>query len=190
MTQIIGLVGFKQSGKSTAASYLEENYGFARLNFKDGLIAEIKQNFPDLLREIKQQWIHDMLRGGATFDVYDYDLFQWKPPLIRALMQNYGTEVVRKQNPDHWVLQWKLAMIDLVLNGQRNIVVDDTRFINESKAIKAANGILIRLVRTDITTGGDHRSETEQLEIVPDHTITVGPGEHEKLYRALDEIMS
>jgi hypothetical protein len=175
---IIGLVGFKQSGKSTAATHLEKNYGFVRLNFKDGLIAEMKQNFPDVLRQLAAE-------ENMTID----ELFATKPPVMRALMMNYGTEVVRKQNPDHWVLQWKLTMIDLVLDGKRNIVCDDVRFLNEARAIKSANGVIIRLVRTDITTGGDHKSETEQLQIVPDHTITVGPGEHEELYTALDTIV-
>jgi len=47
---IIGFVGFKQVGKSTAAKYLEKKYGAKRVNMKDGLVAELRKNFPDLLR--------------------------------------------------------------------------------------------------------------------------------------------
>jgi hypothetical protein len=184
MTQIIGLVGFKHSGKSTAATHLEQKYGFVRHNFKDALIEELKEKFPDLLREIKQQWVNEMIRSGATFDVYNYDLFEWKPPLMRALMQNYGTEVRRKDDPDYWVKEWGKKSF-----SGHNIVCDDVRFLNEAQAVRDLGGIIIRLVRTDITTGGEHVSETEQLQIPADHTITVGPGEHEKLYTALDTIM-
>ena len=49
---IIGLTGFKQVGKSTAASHLETKHGFSRHNMKDALVAELKQNFPDLLQKL------------------------------------------------------------------------------------------------------------------------------------------
>ena len=35
---IIAFTGKKQTGKSTACAYLEEKYGFTRVNFKDALI--------------------------------------------------------------------------------------------------------------------------------------------------------
>lgn len=118
---IIALKGFKQVGKSTAASYLEEKYGFFRVNFKDALVAEIKQNFPDLLREIE---------------------------------------------------------------------VDDCRFLNEAASVKKYGGTIVELQRPDITSGGTHKSETEQLEIVADHVIECVVGDHEKLYKELDKIVS
>jgi hypothetical protein len=190
MTTIIGLIGFKQSGKSTAAKHLEEKYGFVRHNFKDALVAEIKQNFPDLLREIafREGLYHweDSLTETGIFIPYIDQLFDEKPPLVRALMQNYGTEVRRKENPNYWVNQWLYWAED---NYNKNIVTDDVRFLNEAKAIKDLDGITIRIIRTDITTGGDHPTETEQLEIEADYTIEVGPGEHEKLYEELDKIL-
>ena len=47
---IIALTGLKQSGKSTAANYLVEKYGFIKHNFKDALINEIKTYFPDFIK--------------------------------------------------------------------------------------------------------------------------------------------
>ena len=87
MTHLIGLIGFKQSGKTTAAEYLESK-GFERVNFKDCLIDELKQNFPDLLNEIKA----NMELRGLPMSIDK--LFLTKPPLVRTLMQNYGTEVL------------------------------------------------------------------------------------------------
>ena len=183
MSKLIGIVGFKGSGKSTAAKHLQTKYNFVRHNFKDALIAEIKQNFPDLLEVIREiSWAEADIIEENSID----ELFKIKPPLMRALMINYGTEVRRKENPDYWVNQWMYFAED---NYNKNIVVDDCRFLNEAKAIKHLDGILIRIVRTDITTGGDHQSETEQLGIEADYTITVNAGEQDKLYAELDAIM-
>jgi len=180
MANIIGLVGFKQVGKSTAAKYLEKNYGFTRHNFKDALVQELKDNFPDLLTQI-------VIAGrDLGFKAMNWnELFEEKPPLMRALMVNYGTDVRRKDNPNYWTGQWGQALCP-----EQNTVADDVRFINEAEAIKREGGIIIRLVRSDILTGGTHVSETEQLEIVADHTIECDTGDHAALYRALDDIIN
>lgn len=174
---IIGLVGFKQVGKSTAAKHLEGR-GFKRHNFKDALVKEMKEN----LHETLDQMVFDHLHweGMKSID----DLFQLKPPLMRALMQNYGTDVRRKDNDNYWVDQWAKNSY-----GMDHIVVDDVRFINEAEKVRERGGIIVRLTRPDIETGGTHASETEQLEIVADHTIDCEPGNHAKLYQALDEII-
>lgn len=186
MTQIIGLVGFKQSGKSTAAQYLQDKYGFVRHNMKDHLIAEIKQNFPDLLQEIGCiYWDVNRMELAEEYPMWIDKLFQEKPSLMRALMVNYGTEVRRRQDKNYWVKAWLATPV-----FQNNIVTDDVRFLNEAQAIKRNGGILVRIIRTDITTGGDHESETQQLQIEADYTIEVGPGEQEKLYAELDAILA
>lgn len=183
---IIGLCGFKRTGKSTVAQYLEDKYGYVRANFKDGLIAEIKQNFPDLLKAIY----------NAEQELYSYpaetidQLFINKSPLVRALMVNYGTEVRRREDPDYWVLQWKMKVADMMLRGHRNIVVDDMRFLNEMQAIQGWGGKTIRIVRDDITTGGDHASETELIGVETDHVIHSKQGDLEGLYKAVDDIMA
>lgn len=172
---LLAFVGFKQSGKSTAASHLESKYGFVRHNFKDALISELKENFPDLLNEMRKtyewEWSED-------------ELFVVKPPLMRALMQNYGTEVRRKGDTNYWVGEWwKNFPVNQL------VVTDDVRFLNEAGAITGAQGKIIRIIRTDITTGGSHSSETEQLQIQADYTIEVGAGEQDKLCAELDRIV-
>jgi hypothetical protein len=189
MTSIIALTGFKQSGKTTAANYLETK-GYVRHNMKDALITELKERFPDLLQSIIENY-QEMMESTYNASFVDMDwLFEKKPPLIRALLQNFGTEVRRAEDEDYWVLQWKLGLIEHMMADRRAIVVDDCRFVSEARAIKAWGGTIIRIERTDITSGGNHQSETEMLQITPDHTITVGPGEHDKLYAELDKILS
>ena len=184
---IVGLVGFKHSGKSTVAKYLESKYGFYRHNFKDALIEEIKQNFPDLLREIAK------LYTVSTERLNNIDWpFEEKPTLIRALMQNYGTEVRRNENVNYWVNKWETALRDMSARRvlPENIVTDDVRFLNEAKVIKVWDGIIIRVICTGINDGGSHESETQQTQIVADHTIEVAYGEHDKLQEKIDEIMA
>lgn len=176
---IIGFVGFKQVGKSTAAKYLEEKYNARRVNMKDALVAEIKKNFPDLLVTIVSAYDHQM-----NVD----QLFMDKPPLMRALLQNYGTEVRRGDKDSYWTDRWEESVAHQ--NKHRLIVTDDVRFLNEAAVVKKHDGVIVRLTRTDIATGGTHASETEQLQIVADHTIECAAGEHERLYRELDRIMA
>jgi hypothetical protein len=201
MSNLIGLTGFKQTGKSTAAKHLE-NKGFIRLNFKDALLEEIKLNFPDLLREIKQ-WMADEVGEYGPFeswteivgkdyftmeDITDEHLFIIKPPLMRALLQNYGTEVRRRDNPNYWVNRWKARAQHLIEQGQ-NVVVDDVRFLNEANAVMALGGTVIRITRPDITTGGTHASEQEMLQIEVDLIINTKQGDFDSLYNYIDGIV-
>ena len=182
---IIGITGFKHVGKSTAAKYLESK-GFTRHNFKDAMVQEIKANFPDLLKEIQEAYpLGGCPRLGLKWQYTIDELFTTKPPLMRALMVNYGTDVRRKDNPHYWVSEW----IDKVIKINGNIVADDVRFHNEADAVKMGKGIIIRLERDGVTTGGNHASETEQLQIVPDYTIKTKDGDIEDLHRQLDDII-
>ena len=174
---IIGLIGFAQVGKSTAAKHLEGR-GFVRINMKDALVAELRKNFPLLLSALSE-----------IYHLTEDELFEQKPLAMRSLMRNYGTEVRRGDNTNYWTTQWRLKCSEAYRAGE-SVVVDDVRFLNEAEAVRQQGGILIRLTRPDIATGGDHASETEQLEIVADHTIECPPGEHGILYNALDEIIS
>lgn len=172
---IIGLCGYKGTGKSTAAEYLENEYGFVRVNFKDGLVQEITERFPILLEELKKTYTLSSIE----------DLFRIKPPLMRALMQEYGTDVRRKDDPDYWVNQW----VSSVIGGEDNIVTDDVRFLNELTALGDMSGVLIRITRPDVTTGGEHVSEREQEGFVEDFTITGVPGSHKEIFKQIDSII-
>ncbi len=168
----IAFVGFKQVGKSTAAKYLADTYGYQRHNFKDALVAEIKQNFPNLLQNLSDLY-------SFTID----ELFEIKPPAMRSLLQNYGTEVRRRDHEHYWVDMWTATL------PEGAVVVDDVRFLNEADAVLQSDGIIVRLVRPDVLSGGSHASETEQLDIKADYTIVCTPGDHKALFDELDKLM-
>jgi len=172
---IIAFTGFKQVGKSTACAHLAEKHGFVRHNFKDALVREMKENLPTVLKLLSSQYACSV-----------EELFDHKPPLMRALMQNYGTDVRRKDDDYYWIDKWH----DGVCEDEADYVVDDVRFLNEADAISQYDGIIIRLTRPDIQTGGTHQSELEHLDIPFDYEISCEQGDHESLYKSLDQILT
>jgi len=164
---IIAFTGKKKSGKSKAAEYLIKNC-FTPINFKDALIDEIKDNFPNLLKELSKIYQMDIDK-----------LFEEKPPIMRTLIQNYGTDVRRKDNKDYWVNKWLNKTLKV-----KNIVVDDCRFLNEAQAVRTYNGKIYRINRRGC--GGDkHQSETEMDKIKVDGEID-NNSELKNLYKQLD----
>lgn len=180
---IIGLTGYKQAGKSVASKHLQERYGYKPHNFKDSLIKELKENFPDLLKTIAR--IEDVYTGEIGNLSYDIDrLFEEKPPLIRALMKNYGTEVRRREDPYYWISKWTMW-----LPTSSNIVVDDARFLIEAEEIKNWKGIIIRIIKTGQVNNDTHQTESEIDSITPDYTIEAEMGDKEAIYKQIDDIL-
>lgn len=167
---IIAFTGKKKSGKSKAAEYLI-SLGFTPINFKDALVEELKENFPDLLKKLSE--IYQM-----TID----ELFKEKPPAMRSLMQNYGTDVRRKECNDYWVNKWLNKTLKI-----NNIVVDDCRFLNEAQAVRTYNGKIYRINRNGYS-GDKHQSETEMDKIKIDGEID-NNGKLKDLYKKLNLII-
>ena len=158
---VVAFTGNKGSGKTIAADYLVRKYGFVKVNFKDAIVIELLEKFPELL---------NVVRSGYMLDKIE-DLFNTKPyvPEIRALFREYGTNVMREMEPGYWVNKWE-EMIDMIEGNQ--VVVDDCRFINEFNIIKRYSGTVIRIVRPCTNNDSDrHPSELEMDKIKPDHTI-------------------
>lgn len=164
---IIGLTGYIGTGKTTiAARHLVETYGFTPINFKDPLINEIKGKFPLLLTAI----------ATTLFPEYDpcisLNMIWQKPlhPLMRSLLQNYGSDVRRGDDERYWVRQHVSAVTN-AYNKKLDIVTDDVRFLNEADSIrKFPHGYVVRLTRSGHESSG-HVSELEQHLIAVDHTI-------------------
>ena len=176
----VGLTGKKGSGKSTAAKYLAHQ-GYARVNFKDALVSEMKQNFPGTLEKIIELMDASAYDGLKPWTVDR--LLEEKPPLFRSLMQDYGTQVRRGDDEDYWVVKW-------LKNAKHHslLVVDDVRFINEADAVRGLNGIIVRIVREGQVSNDTHMSETQMDMLEPDYTITVPDGRLDLMYAELDKI--
>ena len=140
---IIGVVGFINSGKDTIADYLVNIHQFRRESFANSLKDAVAQVFG---------WDRDMLEGRTRQSrEWREQVDPWwakrlnMPNLTpRWILQYWGTEVCRRSFHDDI---WIAALENKLRSSNDDIVISDCRFPNEIKSIKAAGGIVIRVVR-------------------------------------------
>lgn len=149
MSRWIGLVGRAGVGKDfTAAKLNELDRRFRRIAFADGVRLEIEAE----------------LNGGANFP------WLWQKPYTpaqRALLQWWGTDFRREQDPDYWV---KLGAHRAEVMAEEGAipVFTDCRFPNEAQMVKDRGGVLVRV------TAPDEIREKRLGQLPPEH-----PSEYE-----------
>jgi len=140
---IIGICGFIGSGKDTIADYLVNLHHFRRESFANTLKDAVAQVFG---------WDRTMLEGRTK------QAREWReqvdpwwaqrlgiPHLTpRWILQQWGTEVCRKNFHDDI---WIASLENKLRNSRDDVVISDCRFPNEIRAIRAAGGIVVRVVR-------------------------------------------
>lgn len=139
--QVIALTGLARSGKTTIAEILERNHDFHRIRFAKPL--------KDMLKTL-----------GLTHEELEGDLKEAPSERLcgrtpRWAMQSLGTEWGRDLiHPDLWVAAWKKQVdisarrMELYSPEPFKCVVEDCRFPNEEKAVRAFSGSKIwRVVR-------------------------------------------
>ena len=156
---IIGISGRAGAGKDTCANFLTEQ---GIINGKISIADSLKLLCNDLFNTpIEDMYNHkekptdikitpDLIKFAPLFDGRENEFMS-----VRELLQVFGTDVVRKFNPDCW--------INLTINKIKTLpgniyAVPDVRFPNEVEAIQRAGGIVLRLTRNpfDLT----HITET------------------------------
>lgn len=176
---IVGLCGLAGSGKDTAAAHLVARCGFRRLAFADTLRTALYALDPYVATADGTHALTDLV------DRKGWDEAK-KIPDVRRLLQRIGTEVGRDLlGADIWV--------DMTLSGVERgerIVVTDVRFPNEAAAIKARGGIVVEIVRPEVTglagSNGDHASEAMAF---PRDTSIVNDGTAAELGRHLAALL-
>ena len=174
---LIGLIGYKQSGKDTFADYLVTHYGFK------------KHAFAQPVKQICQIMFHlnpDQLHDPHQKEVMD-PRWQLSP---RQMMQKVGTDMVRTMMGDDF---WVRHMNTKLSSEEGRVIVSDVRFQNEAELIRHRNGILIRIVSEEQSLD-THPSEMEQLLIQEDICIknhkTGLPQFHQKIDNLLPHLLS
>ena len=138
---IIGITGLIGSGKDTIASHLVEKYNYERYSWAIPLKDITAQLFG---------WDRDMLEGTTQSQRLEREIADewwssklnknWSP---RYALQFIGTEVMRNAlHPDIWILAGMKRIA-----GKTNVVIPDTRFPNEIKAIKEMGGVIWNVQR-------------------------------------------
>jgi len=162
---LVGLGYRMQVGKDSVADVLVRRYGFVRRGFADALKDEVLDRLPRTLGAYLESTMH--LENTADRRRLMYEL---KPPLVRALLQEYGTEVRRADDPRYWVK--KVAGWVEDYRPQR-LVVPDVRFRNEIEFVRALGGRYVRVDRPGVESVAldTHASESELDGVEPDYVI-------------------
>lgn len=150
LPRVVAFIGPIGCGKSTAANCIKQ-LGYHRISFADPL---------------KQM----LMTLGLTYEqVYGGEKEIASPLLCgqtpRHAMQTLGTEWGRKLIAnDLWVRAWQHRC-----QSHQLVTVDDLRFPNEYKMVKALNGVVIGIVRPGEIAQTAHESEAYKFE--PDNVI-------------------
>lgn len=140
--QIVGLCGYAQSGKDSAAAALVSR-GWERRAFADPIKAIALAMNP-------------MIGDSRLADVVDH--FGWEGAKrsleVRQLLQRLGTEGGRQNIADD---VWTRALFDRP-HGPL-LVIPDVRFEDEVEAIHRRGGIVVRIDRPGVGPANDHPSE-------------------------------
>lgn len=186
---IVGVAGRIGSGKDVIAARLAEHWGFTILRFSDALKLEVYRKLRGTLRAHLADVRHHLpalaITGGLSDDEVVWRMLtEWRTPVTRALLQEYGTGVRRADDPDYWVRQWKAALWDAAPVVPR-IVTPDMRFPNEAQAIQRMGGRLVRVIRPGVPIGL-HESENALNGWTPWDAEFVNDGTVDELHAKVD----
>ena len=178
---IIGISGFKGSGKDTLADWLVKEYGFVKIGLADPLKRFCAEAFdfsdealwgPSELREIPDE----RYPTGKTDEETGKSIYLTP----RRALQQLGTEWGRNCYENVWIdkaIRDARRVTDIGMGyhqtiglrsvgrlQRRSVVIPDVRFINEMRALKKAGAAVVRVKRGEPTVES-HQSESEQLLI-------------------------
>ncbi|WP_234197102.1 hypothetical protein [Pseudacidovorax sp. NFM-22] len=191
---IIGLTGYAGTGKDTVADLLVTHAGFRKLAFADALRGEVADAFGvdmELLTNpvTKQEPSASLSLDRAPFDfvnalrchgfadcakgrecVATDTTWMRAPRSPRQIMQWWGSEYRRRQNPDYWVHQLRSRLILLMQKqlGTR-FVITDVRMDNEAAALRSMGACIWQVARPGRNgeLEGGHSSATDGCHFSP-----------------------
>lgn len=160
--QVIAIAGFATSGKDAAADHLVARWGYRKVGWADKLREAASALNPIVGFEHVEGQGPVEVRYCDVVDRVGYQAAKFHPHFgeeFRRTLIRLGTEVGREVlGPDTWV--------DALLRdvGSGPVVIPDTRFPNEARAVFALGGIVIRIKRPGVEAFTDHPSETALVD--------------------------
>jgi hypothetical protein len=144
---IIGLIGYKGSGKDVMADYLVSHYNFEKMAFADPL--------KDICR-----FLFDLSETQLTDRKLKEQKIEFWSLSPREILQKVGTDLFRKHfDAEFWVklMENKISQ-KLEKNPNLNIVCSDVRFQNEANLILKLGGKIVYIDRFNCPNDS-HESE-------------------------------
>lgn len=172
--RLIAIGGKAGSGKTTFADHMLRCFGGTKLSFATAVKEEVAdflnqcgaayeqrhlygstEDKAEILKVPVENWIESDYRPRAVLNKYITQLGNELCISYRQLMQVWGTEYRRTQNPNYWEekMRWNLE------DSQGLVCIDDVRFPNEVKLCADFDGLLVRVARPGLAES-DHPSET------------------------------
>lgn len=208
---IIGLAGLQGTGKDTVANYLVREYGFIKFAFSDALYREVQEAYgledQSLLRDratkevpnerlctyyCKEHGFRHLVSGllskGVPFAERTNPLETYLSP--RQVLQWWGTDYRRAQDPDYWVLKTGEWLADQRSRGYPEhrpqfFVECGTRFENERGWIKGFEGQIWHIRRDGIADTTGHVS-AQPLPILPGERVLWNNDTIARLHHGID----
>lgn len=181
---IVALTGPAGAGKDTVADYLVSHHSYTKLAFADALRDEVGRAFDvsvQLLtqRETKEHpmsalALHRCMDSEFLVSVqHTHGPISLRTPRSpRQIMQWWGTEYRRTQNPHYWVDAFMTRFIRAQSEGQQRFVVTDVRRANEAELLRELGANLWQITRPGFDPQpGAHSTETTGTEFAPDHQL-------------------
>lgn len=213
---ILGLSGAAGVGKDTIADYLVTRYGFEKFAFSDALYREVVEAFglksEDILRDrATKELVQDALCLGNCKDkefisivnavlaskfplTQRYDTLDL-PLSPRQILQWWGTEYRRAQDPDYWVkktAEWLAGIPRLFAYPEQvpqHFVNTTVRFPNERQWVHDMKGNVWHVFRRAAPAVNLHISENP-LEIWPGERELYNNDSLERLHYGIDLLMT
>jgi broad specificity phosphatase PhoE len=167
----IAFNGAKESGKSTACKYLERKYDAKIIAFASPLKSVVAEAFGLDVRDL-----HDPEKKRSVLPEFGVT--------PRQLLQVVGTELFRKEliaklpelGAKLGMSIWAYRTLCTIRATSGNIAVEDLRFDDEARLVKAEGFLRVKIVRPGLKVEEDkHESELgceTDIEIVNDGTIS------------------
>lgn len=183
---IILLIGKAGAGKDEFAKIAEQEFGVKRVTFGDA----VKEEVAEFLDKHEVCWEHRHLWGDQKDKEAWLRMAHSKRPkrgplskfltnhgdynngghyfTPRSLLQFFGTDYRRAQDPLYWVKQ-----AEKKLQSNVHSAVSDGRFLNEVKMVVDNGGVTVRISRPDAPSISNmtHASETELDGFVADYEL-------------------
>ena len=201
---LIGLSGPAGVGKDTVADYLVEKYGFTKFSFSDALYREVSEAFDIPIATLQDRAAKEfphwkltavqcndvdfariMMDAAKELGADESWLYEFSP---RWVLQRWGTDYRRAQNPDYWIERtalWVHAWLDVTKDDGEHggLVNTSVRFPNERDFIEKLGGMVWHLRRKDtgaVASQQDYVSE-KGLGMLPADRVINNNGTVEQL---------
>lgn len=192
---IVGITGRKGSGKSTLAYKLLTDDRLGKFADILSFAAPIKWICGRVLGLDEDAVYGDDAAKNAATRYRQQDMPHWcerccdeeegeRLLTIREVMQQIGTEVFRRMDPDIWVNA--LFREAARYSPLDTLYIDDVRFPNEAEAIRRRGGLVVRLTRGQ--ADDNHVSEAGLPDHLADLTVP-GDLDAEETYRLVADFL-